>query len=385
MNIIGEQDPEPERLQYPINIGGTVTSQLALFFGNDRYQNINNALDAIAEDVDLRGVEQVLVKPNFVRPHFPLSATHVDATRAVLNWLRARTQVPIIVGEGTASSSTWISFESYGYLSLPDEYANVTLMDLNADETLEVRAFDRRLRPLWLKASRTLLESSFRISVGPPKTHDTVLVTASLKNMIMGGLKGRFSGNGPSADGHPSPNGATRLTSLIMRLYQALPVPLRYNAPLEAAKMFYISTLNPTNKSAMHQSFPVMNLNLFALAPHFHPHLSVIDGFEAMEGDGPSEGDPVPWRIALASLDWLAADVTTAGLMGFDLEEVGYLYYCAQAGYGTTHPAALQVLGNVSPDQVARRFKRHASAHIQRRWESPAVHQHVRRMLATGE
>lgn len=362
-----------------------MTSQLALFFGNDRYQNITNALDAIAEDVDLRGVERVLIKPNFVRPHCPLAATHVDATRAVLDWLRARTQVPIIVGEGTASSSTWISFESYGYLSLPDEYRDVSLMDLNGDETLKVRAFDRRLRPLWLKASRTLLESSFRISVGPPKTHDVVLVTLSLKNMIMGGLKGRFSGNGPSPDSHPSPNGAAQLNGLVTRLYQALPDHLRYNAPLEAAKMFYMSTLNPSNKSAMHQSFPVMNLNLFALAPHFHPHLSIIDGFEAMEGDGPSEGDPVSWRIALASVDWLAADVTAARLMGFDLEEVGYLYYCAQAGYGTTDPAALQVLGNVSPDQVTRRFKRHASAHLQRRWESPTVDHHVRHMLATGD
>jgi uncharacterized protein (DUF362 family) len=113
--------------------------------------------------------------------------------------------------------------------------------------------------------------------------------------------------------------------------------------------------------------------------------LSVIDGFEAMEGDGPSEGDPVPWRVALVSVDWLAADVTTARLMGFDLEEVGYLYYCAQAGYGTTDPAAIRVLGNIDLDQAARRFKRHASTHLQRRWESPAVRQHVKRMLSTGD
>ena len=135
----------------------------------------------------------------------------------------------------------------------------------------------------------------------------------------------------------------------------------------------------------MHQSFPVMNLNLFTLAPHFHPHLAVIDGYQAMEGNGPTRGEPVEWRIALASTDWLAADVTAARLMGFDLEEVGYLYYCAQAGYGATDPADIAVVGNARPDRVARRFKRHASTQLQRRWESPAVSQRVEQALVAPE
>ena len=65
-----------------------------------------------------------------------------------------------------------------------------------------------------------------------------------------------------------------------------------------------------------------------------------------------------------------------------NLEEVGYLYYCAQAGYGATDPAAIQVIGNARPEQVARCFKRHASTHLQRRWESPAVSQRVEQVLA---
>ena len=179
--------------------GGNMTSRVALTRGEDRYENVTAALNAIADDVDLRGVDQILLKPNFVSPDHPLCATHVDAARAVLDWLRARSDVPIVIGECTALKNTWLAFENYGYLSLPDEYQQVSLMDLNADEVVELTAFDWRLRPLPLKASRTAVESGFRISVGPPKTHDTILVTLSLKNMIMGGLVSWLSpshGNG---------------------------------------------------------------------------------------------------------------------------------------------------------------------------------------------
>jgi uncharacterized protein (DUF362 family) len=376
-----------------------MTSRLALIRGDDRYQNLTAALSAVADDVDLRGVEQILVKPNFVSPDHALCATHVDATRAVLDWLRARTDVPMVVGEGSALKNTWEAFENYGYLSLPDEYRDVSLMDLNADQAVEMTAFDWRLRPLSLKASRTVVQSRFRISVGPPKTHDTVLVTLSLKNMIMGGLISWFSHSqapaqraaqgDPATDGRPS-NGRrpgrwpARATGLMKQVYEVMPERVRYNAPLERAKMYMLSRFGLSSKRAMHQSFPVMNLNLFTLAPYLYPHLSIIDGFEAMEGNGPTWGERVEWRMALASADWLAADVTTARLMGFELDEVGYLYYCAQAGYGTADPEAIEVSGNVRPDEVARRFKRHASFRLQRRWESPAVNQRVHQALVTG-
>ena len=264
---------------------------------------------------------------------------------------------------------------------------------------MELTDFVRRLRPLSLKASRSAVQSRFRISIGPPKSHDSVLVTLSLKNLIMGALfsgltssyrpvlgigQGEPAGNGHRSGGQRPSLPRARVTAVLKQAYEAMPERARYNGLLERAKQVALSHLGPSSKRAMHQSFPVMNLNLFALAPHLHPHLSVIDGYEAMEGNGPTSGERVVWRIALAGSDWLAADVTAARLMGFELDEVGYLYYCAQAGYGTTEPSDIQVLGNVLPAEVARRFKRHASSHVQRQWESPAVGQHVQQALATG-
>jgi uncharacterized protein (DUF362 family) len=127
----------------------------------------------------------------------------------------------------------------------------------------------------------------------------------------------------------------------------------------------------------MHQSYPVINLNLALIAPLVKPHLSVIDGFEAMEGNGPSEGDAVPWRIALASTDALAADVTAATLMGFDPDGVGYLHYCKKMGLGIGDLEQIQIVGNTTIDDCAREFRPHDTVQRQRRWQLSGVERYL--------
>jgi uncharacterized protein (DUF362 family) len=50
---------------------------------------------------------------------------------------------------------------------------------------------------------------------------------------------------------------------------------------------------------------------------------SVIDGYEGMEGNGPNSGTPMPSRIAVASVDYVAADRVAAETMGVDPEWLG--------------------------------------------------------------
>lgn len=143
-----------------------------------------------------------------------------------------------------------------------------------------------------------------------------------------------------------------------------------------------MSHFTPSSKTAMHQGFAAMHLNLFAMAPCLFPHLAVIDGFEAMEGNGPTDGDKVDWRVALASTDWLTADVTAARMMGFSVEEIGYLHYCTKANYGVSSQEHIDIIGNVEIDEVSREFKRHDISRLQNRWRSPAATQCVEQSLA---
>lgn len=290
-------------------------SRVALIWGEDRYRNIRRALAAIGEDMELAGKRRVLLKPNFVSVHKPLAATHVDAMRAVLDELRARGVENITLGEGPASGELQRGLENYGYLPLIEEYG-LRVVDLNRDEGLEVEVWDRQLKPLRVRVARTVIESDYRISVGPPKTHDTVIVTLSLKNYAVGSL----------TSGH---------------------------------------------KGRIHQGYAAINLNLCKLAPLVAPHLAVLDGYRAMEGNGPNNGRAVDWRLAVASTDFVAADTVTCRLMGFDPDQVGYLYYCRLKGYGQGDMEAIEIVGNASLEQLQRKFQPHSSYQRQLAWRIP--------------
>jgi uncharacterized protein (DUF362 family) len=50
-----------------------------------------------------------------------------------------------------------------------------------------------------------------------------------------------------------------------------------------------------------------------------------IDGYEGMEGNGPSSGTPVPSRVAVASTGYIAADRVGVETMGINAAWAGYL------------------------------------------------------------
>ena len=156
-------------------------SRVALIRGDDRYENVKRALEQTTADVDLSDKKRVLVKPNFVVTDKPLAVTHPEAMRAVLEFVRTRYDGPLTIAEGPSVQPADEGFRRFGYQTLAAKY-DVAFLDLNHDDTVPVQVYDRRLRPLHLHLARSVVESDFRISVGPPKTHDWVIVTLSLKN-----------------------------------------------------------------------------------------------------------------------------------------------------------------------------------------------------------
>jgi uncharacterized protein (DUF362 family) len=339
-------------------------TQVALVHGQDRYDNISQALALVSHQVDLSTVQSLLIKPNFVLTHKPLAATHPDALRAVLDFVRDRYGGPITIAEGPSMELASEGFRRLGYEALARDYGAV-LLDLNHDDPVPVDVYDWQLRPLRLHLARTVVASDFRISVGPPKTHDVVIVTMSLKNMIMGSLISRFT-HGDHA-GSVRRDGLGRYKKVLWRL---VPPWVRRLPPVEWFQFRAMSTLEPSDKMKMHQSHAVINLNLALVAPRVVPHLAVIDGFEAMEGAGPTDGTLVPLRLALTSTDALAADVVGATLMGFDAEEVGYLHYCKRLGLGVGDLDRIEIVGNASLAECSRCFRPHPSIRRQRRWRS---------------
>jgi hypothetical protein len=95
-------------------------AKVGLLKGNDRREVVYQALKKI-EDQILPGIgnKRILIKPNFVSTNRPLAATHVDAVRAILDFLKPHCKQQIMVAESASlGGSTFDGFKRYGYLPL---------------------------------------------------------------------------------------------------------------------------------------------------------------------------------------------------------------------------------------------------------------------------
>lgn len=337
-------------------------SQVALVRGDDRYANIRKALELIAGDIDLEGVERILVKPNIISVTKPLAITHIDALRALLDFLCERTSCQIAIGEGsgTGAPDTMTAFSYLGYFSLKDQY-NVQFVDLNTDEEAPVEILDSELKPLTVRLARSVVDAHYRISICPPKTHDCVIITAALKNMLMGSLRRKE-------------NALTAKLSLIAHLIRLKTPAASFWGRLAGRWV----ERSGNDKLKMHQSYPALNLNLYKLARIIPPHLSVIDGFEGMEGDGPTNGEKVALGLAWASTDFVACDSVTARIMGFDPSQIGYLSYCYQKGLGEGDLSKIEIVGE-NIEGCIRSFKPHKDFPKQLKWHIPEAERYLGR------
>ena len=191
-------------------------------------------------------------------------------------------------------------------------------MDLNEQTATDHWILDKEHHPLNIRIIDTYLDpNNFIISVTRLKTHNAVVATLSVKNMVMGSPLNDYENN---------------------------------------------------EKPKMHQGTKEINFNLFLIAQHVQPQLAVLDGLEGMEGNGPIRGTPVEHGVALASMDFIAADRIGTELMGIDFSDVGYLTYCAQAGMGQSDREKIEIIGP-DPSAYKKTYKLHDKVDRQLQWK----------------
>ena len=93
----------------------------------------------------------------------------------------------------------------------------------------------------------------------------------------------------------------------------------------------------------------------FELVTVLKPALTVIDGFVAMEGRGPTGGTPVKMDLIIAGKDVVATDATAARIMGFEPMEISHIRTAYQKGLGNIDN--IEIVGS-QLDDVKRVFKR---------------------------
>jgi uncharacterized protein (DUF362 family) len=162
--------------------------------------------------------------------------------------------------------------------------------------------------------SRMMLDkNNFIISLAIPKTHDAVIATLSLKNVLMGSI----------------------IRGIILN-----------------------------SKSKMHRAKIGINKAMARLSSFVYPDLAVIDGFESMEGNGPANGTRLRTRFAIASLDALAADRVCLECMSIPSNYPAYLGYIYKKGLGEYNLSNIGVIGN-KIEQCKKKFKLHMKFKLQ--------------------
>ena len=311
----------------------TPASRVALTTGTDRAAMTFEGLKPFAAELKRAiGARRVVIKPNNVAIDTPLCATHADTLEGLLEFLKSIGKLDgAVIAESAANGATLDGFVNYHYTRFPGKYG-VKLVDLDQDEIELIHVFDEKdFQPHPMRTCRTLLDpNAFIISATRFKTHDRVIATLSLKNIVVGA---------PIKD-TGSPRGSGRAGG-------------------------------KSDKPLVHGGgFRGINYNLFALAPRLHPHLSVLDGVEGMQGNGPVGGSPVDHRVCVVSPDWLAADRVAVELMGIDFAKVGYLNFCAQAKMGEADLTKLEILGPALAEHI-KSYKMHDSFEQQLIWMKP--------------
>ncbi len=269
---------------------------VALVKGNSRKNNIAAVLQLIENDIRLK--QKVIIKPNFVSDTKQLASTHVDAAEAVIEFFEDTGVNKFYVAESSAHD-TATAFKNFHYEQLKESH-NVLLVDLDKHK-FEHITLGYLPKPVTVQVSTALLDKrNFIVSLALLKTHDSVVATLSVKNVLMGSVY---------------------------------------------------------NKGTMHQGYKEINNYLALLAERVWPDLAVIDGFIGMEGNGPTHGMPVDSRVAIASTDALAADWVGLQCMGVAPEDVGYLSLIAKKGMGS-YGRGIEIAGS-SIEECRKKYRLH--------------------------
>jgi len=305
-----------------------------------RRKNVFDALMAVDREIRpaMNRKKYVLLKINNVSTTIQLAATHVDAVRGILDYVAPRFKGPVVIVEASARD-TMEGFETFKYAQLIPEFKaqKIKLVDLNREKKFEVFAIvDRNVRPVPVRLASQLMDpDAFVISAAMLKSHNAVVATGSVKNMVMGAPL--HSVPGDSQEFHDK------------RLMHAMPLG--------------------NWQIGINECHHAMNYNLAITALHMRRNwgVAVIDGYEGMEGNGPVNGTPVPMHVALAGPDFLAVDRVAVETMGIPAYAVGYMQYAAEMGLGQYDLSKIDIRG-VKPESVKKTFKLNQNANFQLDW-----------------
>lgn len=252
--------------------------------------------------------EKVLLKPNLVRKAKLSRAvvTHPAVMGAAARLLKEAGIQEIMAGDSCGVGAATAAAAAVGMDVVLKKY-EVPLVDFTG---MGAVPYEEGVQAKSFFVSKEVLEADAIINVCKMKTHALERVTGAVKNMY-GCIYGLHKAKGHTL--YPSADSFARMLT---------------------------------------------DLNQFLA-----PRLYIMDGIMAMEGNGPTSGDPVPMNMLLISQDPVALDSVFCRLISLKAELVPTNYHGEKLGLGVWQEERIRLIlageegfGEISMDEAARRF-----------------------------
>ncbi|MEJ2191881.1 MAG: DUF362 domain-containing protein [Nitrospirota bacterium] len=161
-------------------------AKVALTAGGSRKENVKKALELIREEIEPR--QKVLIKPNLSALKNAYANTSVEAVEGIIEFLHDHFKgLEIAIGESSGSAylagmRTRRVLEYFGYDDLEKRFGNVRVLDLDDWKDFNVL----RVRMVRGHEEVRVMKHDFDyvVSVSLPKTHDFVIATLGIKNIM---------------------------------------------------------------------------------------------------------------------------------------------------------------------------------------------------------
>jgi uncharacterized protein (DUF362 family) len=288
-------------------------SKVSLVQSETSYGGVQKALEPMKDDLKnvLSDVSSMVIKINLVITRTPryskgveTATTPYQAVKSYIDFVSPFYDKEIVIAEKSTWGKTKEGFEMYGFTELAEQNPQIRLLDLKDDTTIH-KTVEYPEGKLDLPFSKTMLEAPFVASIVRPKTHCSVGATAAIKNVVVGAINGSWK-----------------------------------------------------DRLQIHKPQHIHHI-IASLTDIIYPTFSIIDGTTGMEGNGPIRGTPINAGWTLTSFDALTADSLATHLMGFCVNNIGYLKALKEKNAGLAYPnKEITILGE-NPNDLITPFKPH--------------------------
>jgi uncharacterized protein (DUF362 family) len=336
------------------------TIKVAVVRSDRRRGAVAEALSLLAADLKQRvgrDPDPVII-PTLDHPGRRWSCTHRDTLSATVDAVLAAgaSSVSIVGGRDAPARTPLNPVHALGYSAeLWGRPVRFQAIDPGSEHWNPIRWISPEGEPRMIRAHSLVAGSQCLISLAVARTHEVYRVGLGLTNLtgiVHSDDRGMLDRvRGPGLPPGPGSGLAAALVAtgrgLLFRSWLGLR-SIGGGFRLTARERRLVESLDQASDC------------LVALAAFLKPALTVVDGFTAMQGEGPRHGRCVALNTIIAGCEPVAVDAVAASIMGFEPMQIAWLREAHRLRLGTADLSEISILGD-PPARSRRMFRRHSS------------------------